>query len=114
MKKLLISIICFISILTTGCQQRYTLDQTLFIDSIGLDYNKETKRYTIYYHIASSKTLLTNSMGGGSSETIYSIGHVEANGIYEGLIITELKFNSDASFKNSLISASLIMLLRLV
>ena len=84
MKKLLITIICFISILTTGCQQRYTLDQTLFIDSIGLDYNKETKKYSIYYHIASSKTLLTNSMGGGSSETIYSIGHVEADGIYEG------------------------------
>ena len=84
-KYFLIVIILLITLLTTGCQQRYTLDQTLFIDSIGLDYNSENNKYTIYYHIASSKTLLTNTMGGSSSETIYSVGHVEADGIYEGI-----------------------------
>ena len=84
MKKLLISLLVLVIIIATGCEQKYSLDQTLFIDSIGLDYNNEKNEYEIYYHIASSSTLLTNSLGGTSSETIYSIGKVSANSIYEG------------------------------
>lgn len=99
MKKIILFIFSFlIIILLMGCKQKYTIDQTLFIDSIGLDYNKETKKYSIYYHIASSKTLLTTQMGGGSSETVYSIGHVEAFGIYEGF---------DLIFKNSIKNVTL-------
>lgn len=85
MKKYFIFIfIVFICTTNSGCTDKYTIDQTLFVDSIGLDYNQKDDKYIIYYHIASSKTLLTNQMGGSSSETIYSIGKVEANGIYEG------------------------------
>lgn len=83
-KKVILTLTIFIFIFIVSCRDHYSIEQTLFIDSIGLDYNKETKKYSIYYHLASSQTLLTNTMGGQSTETIYSIGHVEANGIYEG------------------------------
>ena len=50
-----------------------------------MDENKNNDKdtYILYYHIASSNSLLTTEMGATSSDNKYSIAHVEAYSIYE-------------------------------
>ena len=83
MKKILIFIIINLSLVIIGCKYEPSLDLSLYVDSIGIDYNIESKTYIVYYHIASSNSLLTTELGSTSSDNKYSIAHVEADTLYD-------------------------------
>ena len=88
MKKFIILILSVLSIYIISTiirnNNHHSIEETIFIDSIGLDYDKTNKQYHIYYHLTASQTLLTSNMGSTTSEITYSIGKVSADGIYEG------------------------------
>lgn len=87
MKKYFLLILFFNCLFFYGCHSVNSLDQTIYVDSMGLNYNENDNTYDIYYHIASSETMITTEMGGSSSDAIYSIGHVNCSSIYEGIKI---------------------------
>jgi len=73
----------------------YNLNTTVFVDSIGIEYNVETKKYTLYYHSPSSFSLITSEMGSGSTDNTYHIAKTECDSIYEG--IKKISQNTDKS-----------------
>lgn len=83
MKKLFIIIIISLLIILSSCKSEPSIDLSLYVDSIGIDYNSETNNYIVYYHIASSNSLLTTELGSTSSDNKYSIAHVEAETLYD-------------------------------
>ncbi len=88
MKKMLIIILMLFFV--TRCGKNPHLDLTVFVDSIGIDYNKETKEYTLYYHIATSDTLLTTELGANSVDNKYSIASIKSNDLYDAIkVLTE-------------------------
>lgn len=85
MKKILVLCILIDLFTLVGCTNKINLDLMIFVDSIGIDYDKDLGDYYIYYHIASSDTLLTSELGSSSSQSYYSIAKVQAKSIYEGI-----------------------------
>jgi len=83
MKKIIICILFINILIMCSCKSEPSIDLSLYVDSIGLDYNNDKDTYILYYHIASSNSLLTTEMGATSSDNKYSIAHVEAYSIYE-------------------------------
>lgn len=99
LRKLLIIIILFFSLILTACNGKisniYNISTTVFVDSAGIDYNKETKKYTLYYHSPSSFSLITSEMGSGGVENTFHIAKTECDSIYDGIKI--IAQNSDRS-----------------
>ena len=91
MRKILISIITIFCMILIGCNGKisniYNISTTVFVDSAGIDYNKETKKYTLYYHSPSSFALITSEMGSGGVENTYHIAKTECDSIYDGIKI---------------------------
>lgn len=75
--------ILLILVITNGCNNEPSLDLTLYVDSIGIDYDIDNEKFIVYYHIASSNSLLTTELGSASSDNKYSIAKIEGNSIYE-------------------------------
>lgn len=88
MKKLLIVLIGLLFLVRYG--NNPNLDLTVFVDSLGIDYDLETKEYTLYYHIATSDTLLTTELGANSVDSRYSIAKISSDNLYDAIkILTE-------------------------
>lgn len=91
MKKILIIVIMFFTFFLTACNRKisniYNISTTVFVDSAGIDYNKETKKYTLYYHSPSSFSLITSEMGSGGVENTFHIAKTECDSIYDGIKI---------------------------
>lgn len=90
MKKMLVLILLLFFV--TRCGKNPNLDLTVFVDSIGIDYNKDAKEYTLFYHIANSGTLLTTELGANSVDNKYSIASIKSDNLYDA--IKELTENS--------------------
>lgn len=97
MKKILI-LLLFLFI-TSKYAKNPNLDLTVFVDSLGIDYNKETNEYTLYYHIATSDTLLTTELGANSVDNKYSIAKITKKSLYEAI-----KTLTENSVRNVLIN----------
>lgn len=69
--------------LQISCTNDASLDLMIFVDSIGLDYDTETDEFVMYYHVATSHTLITSEMGSSSADISYSIAKVKGKNIYE-------------------------------
>lgn len=88
MKKLLIILIGLLFLMR--CGNNPNLDLTVFVDSLGIDYNRDTQEYTLYYHIATSDTLLTTELGANSVDSKYSIAKITSDDLYEAIkVLTE-------------------------
>lgn len=83
MKKMLVLILLLFFV--TRCGKNPNLDLTVFVDSIGIDYNINTKEYTLFYHIANSGTLLTTELGANSVDNKYSIASIKSDNLYDAI-----------------------------
>ncbi len=98
-KKILLFLNIIFLTLLCGCNSKisniYNISTTVFVDSAGIDYNKETGKFTLYYHSPSSFSLITSEMGSASTENTYHIAKTECDSIYDG--IKKIAQNSERS-----------------
>ncbi len=81
-KKIYIFFSFFLLLSFCGCKKEAALEVILFVDSIGIDYYKEENLYEVFYHIATSTSLITTELG-QSNEEVYVISHAKGKTIYE-------------------------------
>jgi len=93
-KKLLI---LYLFIFLSGCNLKSSIDSSIntsiFVDCIGIDYNNENMKYKIYYHSTSSSSQITSEMGSTSAETTYSLASSEKDNIFDA--INEISLNTN-------------------
>ena len=82
-KRIFIFILFFFSSFFISCTNDASLELMIFVDAMGLDYDTKTDEYILYYHIASTNSLVTTELGSSGNNKTYSIAHVKANNIYD-------------------------------
>ena len=72
MKKLILLFIVTISCIPFVIKKNDYIDitKTIFITSIGLDYNKETKEYTVYSYVLNKFNLGQADVSSGNIDTL--------------------------------------------
>lgn len=78
-------IILFIFIFLTGCNSADSISDTLFVNTVGIDYNNETNEYHVYYHMTNPNTLTTAALGGSSEENTFSIAQAKGETIFKAM-----------------------------
>lgn len=88
-KKIILFTLISLLITLCGCgkhiQALNDVASTVYIDSIGIDYNTETNNFKLYYHSTASFSLITSEMGSSSSQITYSLASKEAPSIPEAM-----------------------------
>ena len=90
---LIITIIIFNSKCSFKIQSLSNVGTTVYIDSIGIDYNDKTDKYILYYHSTTSYSLITSEMGSINSNATYCIASSEKDNLYDA--IKEISLNTN-------------------
>lgn len=90
-------ILLLLLIFLTGCHSSDSISDTLFVNTVGIDYNKETKEYHVYYHMTNPNTLTTAALGGSSQENTFSIAQAKGETIF--IAMQAIASNSNKKIK---------------
>ncbi len=93
MKKIIILLLFILTIFLSGCYSYDNIAETLFVNTVAIDYDNEKDNYTVYYHMTNPATLTTESLGGGDSGNTFSIAKSEEKTIFKAMQIIEENSN---------------------
>ena len=93
MKKTFILVLIIPLLLLTSCYSYDNISETLFVNTVGIDYDNEKNEYIVYYHMTNPSTLTTEALGGSSEENTFSIAKGKSDTILKAMQIISSNSN---------------------
>lgn len=93
MKKINILLLIIPLLLLTSCYSYDNISETLFVNTVGINYDEEKKQYIVYYHMTNPSTLTTEALGGSSEENTFSIAKGSSDSILKAMQIISSNSN---------------------
>lgn len=95
MKKFLLLIILMIICGLVSTHDYSDISRSIYVNSIGFDYDKETKEYIVYFHMTNPVMYSTTELAGSDAEKSYIQTEVKGKNIIEAIQTVDNNSNQE-------------------